>query len=186
MSGPSFKKPHLTKNGKRILCQTEHFVPLVIRGLSSSSGTSSSSTSFRQDSSTSPSPAISRSDDTYYQAPGDRCNTPNIRNQNQKDDNNRATGDSLRDIPVWLQEFIENLEDTALANASHNSDSDRLPIVASRKHSIHIPFPQDRSCEVCKRTKITRGLCKKHIGEAVPRAETLGDLITADRSQVFR
>ena len=91
-----------------------------------------------------------------------------------------------RDVPEWLQEFIETLEDTAPANASHDSDSDRPPIVASRKHSVHIPFPQDGSCEVCKRTKITRGLCKKRIGEAVPRAEKHGDLITADRSQVFR
>ena len=74
------QKPHLTKNGKRIPSQTEHFVPLVIPGLPSNSGTSSSSTSFRQDSSTSPSPAILRSDDTYYHAPGDRCNPPKIRN----------------------------------------------------------------------------------------------------------
>ena len=50
----SGQKPRLTKNGKRILCETEEFVPAIVPGSSSSS----SSTSFPQDSSsTSPSPA---------------------------------------------------------------------------------------------------------------------------------
>ena len=33
---------------------------------------------------------------------------------------------------------------------------------------------------MCKRTKITRAPCKKRASEAVPRAENIGDLITAD------
>ena len=54
----SDQKAHLTKNGKRIPCKMENFVPIVLPGLSSSSSASSSSTSFPQDSSsTSPSPA---------------------------------------------------------------------------------------------------------------------------------
>ena len=36
-------------------------------------------------------------------------------------------------------------------------------------------FPKDRNCEVCKRTKITRALCRRLTG-----AEKFGDLITAD------
>ena len=48
------------------------------------------------------------------------------------------------------------------------------------KHSVHTHFPKDRNCEICKRTKITRTPCRRRIGEAVPRAEKLGDLITAD------
>ena len=39
-------------------------------------------------------------------------------------------------------------------------------------------FPKDRNCEERKRTKITRGLCRNRTGDAVPRAEKLGDLIT--------
>ena len=39
----SGQKPRLTKQGKNILCKTENFVPLVVPGLSSNSGTSSSS-----------------------------------------------------------------------------------------------------------------------------------------------
>ena len=37
------QKPHLTKDGIRIICNTENFVPIVIPGLTSSSSTSSSS-----------------------------------------------------------------------------------------------------------------------------------------------
>ena len=40
--------------------------------------------------------------------------------------------------------------------------------------------PKDRNCEICKRTKITRAPCSRRNGEAVPRAENFGDLITAD------
>ena len=43
------QKPHLTTNGKRILCKAEHVVPVVVPGLSSSSSARSSSTSFPQD-----------------------------------------------------------------------------------------------------------------------------------------
>ena len=41
-------------------------------------------------------------------------------------------------------------------------------------------FPEDRNCEICKRTKITRAPCRRRNGEAVPRADNFGDLITAD------
>ena len=48
------------------------------------------------------------------------------------------------------------------------------------KHSVFSHFPQDRNCEICKRTKITRPTCRRRNGEAVPRAVNFGDLITAD------
>ena len=38
----SMSKPHLIKNGIRIICNTENFVPIVVPGLSSSSSASSS------------------------------------------------------------------------------------------------------------------------------------------------
>ena len=37
------QKPHLIKDGMRIICNTENFVPIVVRGLTSSSSTPSSS-----------------------------------------------------------------------------------------------------------------------------------------------
>ena len=97
----------------------------VIPGLSSSSSSRSSSTSFPQDSSrTSSSPASLRSYDTCDQAPGNRRDNPKT-----KKDNQQATGNRLRDLPEWLEEFTENLEDTevpANAHISRDSDSERL------------------------------------------------------------
>ena len=69
----SGEKPRLTKQGKK-RCKTENFVPLVVPGLSSNYGTSSSSTSPPQDSSsTSSSPASERSDKP---APGNWRDSP--------------------------------------------------------------------------------------------------------------
>ena len=48
------------------------------------------------------------------------------------------------------------------------------------EHSVYTHFIQDRNCEICKRTKITRAPCRRRKGEAVPRADNFGDLITAD------
>ena len=41
-NGSMVKKPHLIKDGIRITCNTENFVPIVVPGLSSSSSGSSS------------------------------------------------------------------------------------------------------------------------------------------------
>ena len=48
------------------------------------------------------------------------------------------------------------------------------------KHSVYTHFPEDRNCEICKPTKITRAPCRRRNGGAAPRAENFGDLITAD------
>ena len=48
------------------------------------------------------------------------------------------------------------------------------------KHSVNTHFPEDRNCEICQRTKITRAPCRRRIRGAAPRAENFGDLITAD------
>ena len=68
------------------------------------------------------------------------------------------------------------------ASSSHEASSE--PILERRddlcKHNVYTHFPKDRNCEICKRTKITRAPCRRRNGEAVPRAEKFGDLITAD------
>ena len=71
----------------------------------------------------------------------------------------------------------------APTDISQDSDSNHPTKVVSkpRKHSICIHFPKDRNCEVCLRTKMTRAPCRRRTGEALPRAEKFGDLITADR-----
>ena len=64
--GINGQKPHLIKNGIRILCNTENFVPIVVPGLSSSSSGSSSTskTPSRQESHSSSSSSTSSSSPT--------------------------------------------------------------------------------------------------------------------------
>ena len=60
------QKPHLIKDGTRILCNTENFVPIVVPGLSSSSSASSSTlrTPMKQESHSSSSSSSSASSPT--------------------------------------------------------------------------------------------------------------------------
>ena len=70
------------------------------------------------------------------------------------------------------------------SHASSSHEASLEPTTKRRKdldkHSVCTHFPKDRNCEICKRTKITRAPCRRRNGEAVPRAEKIGDLITAD------
>ena len=93
------------------------------------------------------------------------------------------------EIPEWLQEFRENLVDDEIplqggSHASSSHEASLEPTTKRRedlgKHSVHTHFPKDRNCEICKRTKITSAPCRRRKGEAVPRADNFGDLITAD------
>ena len=93
------------------------------------------------------------------------------------------------EIPEWLQEFRENLVDDEIplqggSHASSSHEASLEPTTKRRedlgKHNVHTHFPEDRNCEICKRTKITRAPCRRRNGEAVPRAVNFGDLITAD------
>ena len=93
------------------------------------------------------------------------------------------------EIPEWLHEFRENLVDDEipLQGGSHASSSHEISLEPTTKrredlgkHSVYTHFPEDRNCEISKRTKITRAPCRRRNGEAVPRVEKFGDLITAD------
>ena len=93
------------------------------------------------------------------------------------------------EIPEWLQEFRENLVDDKIplqrgSHASSSHEASLEPTTKRRedlgKHDVHTHFLKDRNCEICKRTKITRAPCRRRNGEAVPRADNVGDLITAD------
>ena len=65
------QKPHLIKNGIRIICNTENFVPIVVPGLSSSSSGSSSTsrTPMKQESHSSTSSSSSPSSPTVGEIP---------------------------------------------------------------------------------------------------------------------
>ena len=87
-------------------------------------------------------------------------------------------GNQLRELPEWLEEFTDSLEDEGVlasrdtpANTSHDSDLERLAKVVSRKHSIFTHFQKNRNCEACRRTKIKRAPCMKRTGSAVLRAQ---------------
>ena len=128
----------MTKEEKTIICKTDNFVPLVVHGLSASSGSNSSSTSTSQDLS-STSPAQERSDEL---APRSWCGSPSeIQNKNKKSGDSRDSDERLRDLPDSSEEFTDNLEDTGLhapAHITQDSDSERPTKVVSksRKHSI--------------------------------------------------
>ena len=174
VSGP---KPHLAQNGKIILCNTENIVPVVVQCLQARAQVRLPHFIPQDSSNTSPSPARLRSDDAHAQASGDRDDRP--KTKNEKEDNTQATRSRLRDLPEWLTEFTDNLEDTdvpALEITSHDSDSERPTKVTTKKHDIYTHFPKGRNREICKRTKKTRVVpYRKRTGEALPRAEKFGD-----------
>ena len=109
---------------------------------------------------------------------------------NENEDHDQERRDLYNsDIQEWLQELRENQVDDRIPEHrdSHASCSHGLSLEPTSpksedlgKHSVYTHFPKDRICEICRRTKITRAPCRRRIGEAVPRAENFGDLITAD------
>ena len=93
------------------------------------------------------------------------------------------------EILEWLQEFKENLVDDEIPEHgdSHASSSHEMSLEPTCKRredlcklSVYTHSPEDRNCEICQRTKITRAPCRRRNGGAGPRAEHFGDLITAD------
>ena len=135
------QKPHLIKDGIRIICNTENFVPIVVPGLTSSSSTSSSSsrTPFKQESHSSSSSSSSPSSPTVgdlsvrekedvtnsdispvpvSKLVDDNSGRPDETQANQipkvnKKETTIERGNLCDDpeIPEWLQEFMENLVD---------------------------------------------------------------------------
>ena len=177
----------------------------MVPGLSSSSSGSSSTfrTPSRQESHFSSSSSSSSSSPTVSEIQiRERENATNsdispVQVSNSVDDRSGQPeettverGNSLNsEIPEWLQEFREILVDDEIplqggSHASSSHEASLEPTTKRRedlgKHSVYTHFPKDRNCEICKRTKITRAPCRRRCGEAAPRAEKFGDLITAD------
>ena len=123
------QKPHLIKkNGIRIPCNTENFVPIVVPGLSSSSsGSSSTSRTFmKQESHSSSSSSSSPSSPTVGEIRvREREDAPNsdispvpvselVDDRSGKPEEiqaNKTPKTNKKEIPEWLQEFRENLMD---------------------------------------------------------------------------
>ena len=135
------QKPHLIKDGIRIMCNTENFVPIVVPGLSSSSSGSSSTlrTPMKQESHSSSSSSSSPSSPTVGEIQvreredvpnsdispvpvselvDDRSGKPEeiqankIPKTNKKETTiERGNPCDSPEIPEWLQEFRENVVD---------------------------------------------------------------------------
>ena len=135
------QKPHLNKDGIRIICNTGNFVPIVVPGLSSSSSASSSTlrTPMKQESHSSSSSSSSPSSPTVREIPvreredapnsdispvpvselvDDRSGKPVKTQANQIPKSNKKETTIERrnlcddsEIPEWLHEFRENLVD---------------------------------------------------------------------------
>ena len=129
------------------------------------------------------SPAQERSDG---QAPREWCGSPSkTQNKSKKRDGNRDSDDRLRDLLEWLEELTNHLEDTeahAPAHISQDSDSGRPTKGFQNQGSTAFTLTSQKTenGEVCLRTKMTRAPCRRRTGEAPPRAEKFGDLITTD------
>ena len=159
------QKPHLTKDGIRIICNTENFVPIVVPGLSTSSSSSlpssTSMTPSRQDidhptssSSSSISPpmtsSIVSSESVARHERGDPCSSEiseeQLLTKPTKNPKPKERGDPCHsDIPEWVQEFIENFADDRVpeyrdshASSSHEPSLEPTPArsVDLGKHSV--------------------------------------------------
>ena len=106
---------------------------------------------------------------------GDSSRGPTETENPNKNDNEEVRGETLRDLPEWLEEFTENMVDDSVpehrdaSSSSHELLSEPRAKVVSCKHSIFTHFPKDRNCDICLRTKITRALCRRRAGPVVPR-----------------
>ena len=176
----------------------------MVPGLSSSSGSSSTSkTPSKQESHSSSSSSTSSSSPTVSEIQireredGNNSDISPVQVSTSVDDRSGQPDETTiercnklnSEILEWLQEFRENLVDDEIpvhggSHASPSHEASLEPTFKRRenlgKHSVYTHFPKDRNCEIYKRTKITRAPCRRRNGEAVPRAEKFGDLITAD------
>ena len=127
------------------------------------------------------SPALERSDGIAPRKWRRSGKTQNKKKRGMRDEMRTTVCEIL---PEWPEEFAENLEDTELLASEHisqDSDSERPTTVVSksRKHSIYTHFTHYRNCEpsACE-PKWQVAPCRRRTGEALPRTEKFGDLIT--------
>ena len=167
------QKPHLIKDGIRIICNTENFVPIVVPGLSSSSSGSSSTskTPSRQESHSSSSSSASSSSPTVSEIQireredGINSDISPVQVSTSVDDRSGQPDETTiersnplySEIPEWLQEFTENLVDDEIplqggSHASSSHEASLEPTTKRRvdlgKHSVKTHFPKDRNCEI--------------------------------------
>ena len=143
---------------------------------SSSSATPTSPTSSSQETGTpTEHPASTRSGRTSEEVPV--AWTSEIENPNKNHVNREVRWNLSHDLPEWLQGH-GLVDESVPEHRDASSSSHELPLEPRAKavsgsgtQSAFTHFPQDRNCEICRWTKITRAPCRKRTGEAVPPAE---------------
>ena len=158
------QKPHHIKDGIRILCNTENFVPFVVAGLSSSSSGSSSTsrTPTKQESHSSSSCSSSSSSpksETMIREQKDvhRDVSPAPVSSIVDERSGQPHGTTIErgnpldsEIPEWPQEFRENLvcDEIPLQGGSHASSCHEISLERTTKrredlgkHSVLYSFP---------------------------------------------
>ena len=179
----SGQKPHLTQNGKKIDWNTSNYVPFVVLGLSTSSCTSFTPTSSTFSSHDSvigtENPAAERSEIMSAESRGNPLPKP-AKNKTQIKMKETKTYSVIYCLSCWtgLQEFRENLVDESsplepqgdpsLGHRDTSSSSHELPMESRPKvetgwgkHCVYTHFPKDPNCDICLKTKITRGVLPK-------------------------
>ena len=190
-NGSMVKKPHLIKNGIRIICNTEtsfllwfqacQVRPLDLHQLLKDTYETGESFFiiffifiFFSDS------HFDRSGQSDDETQANETPKTNKKETTIKRGSPLCSDDP--EIPEWLQEFRENLVDDEIplqggSHASSSHEASLEPTTKRRedlgKHNVRTHFRKDRHCEICKRTKITRSPCRRRKGEAVPRADNL-------------
>ena len=154
MSGQSGSKPRLTQNGREFFMQNGKIrTSLLFLDCRQVLVPDSSSTSppYRTSSSTSSKSSHYSEVTSRHREIGARFKPNNPKTQHNKKDEQQSRHSgrpSSRDLPEWLQEFADNLENTetpVLAHVSQDSDSEHSTRVVSksRKHSDFTHFPED-------------------------------------------
>ena len=103
--------------------------------------------------------------------------TRETQNPNKNEDNEEVRRNSSHDLPEWLEKFKGNLVDESFpelpdaSSSSHELPPNYLQSREQKWYRVSTHFPKDRNCDICLRTKITRGSCRKRTGTVVPRAK---------------
>ena len=199
---------HLVKDGIRIICNTENFVPIVVPGLSTSSSArshpSTSRTLTRQvshcstsSSSSSSSPTvISSGNGTRESEDRIECDTspvlvstcvdvrtvqPVVDQANKIPETNKKGNQDRTGNPLCsdIPEWLQELWE--------NLVDDEIPLQggshASSSHEVSVELTLKRREDLGKQCLYSfhqRAPCRRRNGAAVPRADNFGDLTTAD------
>ena len=174
----SGQKPHLIKDGRKIKCNTPNNVPFVVLGLSMSSSTSSSppTSSSKDTVTTTQIPAAGRSESTNEAVRRNPSHEQKTQIKMTTTKNYKVMSCKVSQIGYrissvdWLMKVFQNI-DTLPVLLMKLPMEPRTKLV-SGKHNMFTHFPNDRNCDICLRTKITRASCRRRAGTVVPRAQS--------------